>query len=112
MDARIRSVLRKAGEAVNDADPGTLHQSELDLLILLYQFPQTVKQAAREFSPSVMANYLFEVAREFNQFYHELSILKEEDAGKRNFRLSLSALTSVVIKNGMDLLGIEVPEKM
>lgn len=110
--ARIRSVLRKAGEAVNDADPGTLHQSELDLLILLYQFPQTVKQAAREFSPSVMANYLFEVAREFNQFYHELSILKEEDAGIRNFRLSLSALTSVVIKNGMDLLGIEVPEKM
>lgn len=110
--ARIRSVLRKAGEAVNDADPGTLHQSELDLLILLYQFPQTVKQAAREFSPSVMANYLFEVAREFNQFYHELSILKEEDAGKRNFRLLLSALTSVVIKNGMDLLGIEVPEKM
>ncbi len=110
--ARIRSVLRKAGDAVNDADPGTLQQSELDLLILLYQFPQTVKQAAREFSPSVMANYLFEVAREFNQFYHELSILKEEDAGKRNFRLLLSALTSQVIKNGMDLLGIEVPEKM
>ena len=110
--ARIRSVLRKAGEAVNDADPGALHQSELDLLILLYQFPQTVNQAAREFSPSVMANYLFEVAREFNQFYHELSILKEEDAAKRNFRLTLSSLTSVVIKNGMDLLGIEVPEKM
>ncbi|MBL7906651.1 MAG: arginine--tRNA ligase [Bacteroidales bacterium] len=110
--ARIRSVLRKAGDAVNDADPGALHQNELDLLILLYQFPQTVKQAAREFSPSVMANYLFEVAREFNQFYHELSILKEEDAGKRNFRLLLSALTSQVIKNGMDLLGIEVPEKM
>jgi arginyl-tRNA synthetase len=110
--ARIRSVLRKAGDAVNDADPGTLQQSELDLLILLYQFPQTVKQAAREFSPSVMANYLFEVAREFNQFYHELSILKEEDAGKRNFRLLLSSLTSQVIKNGMDLLGIVVPEKM
>lgn len=110
--ARIRSVLRKAGDAVNDADPGTMQQSELDLLILLYQFPQTVKQAAREFSPSVMANFLFEVAREFNQFYHELSILKEEDAGKRNFRLLLSSLTSQVIKNGMDLLGIEVPEKM
>ncbi len=110
--ARIRSVLRKAGEAVNDADAGPLQQSDLDLLILLYQFPQTVKQAAREFSPSVMANYLFEVAREFNQFYHELSILKEEDAGKRNFRLLLSSLTSQVIKNGMDLLGIVVPEKM
>ncbi|MHC1774515.1 MAG: arginine--tRNA ligase [Lentimicrobium sp.] len=110
--ARIRSILRKAGEKINFSGTDNLHSSESDLLILLYQFPQMVELAAKELSPSVIANYLFEVAREYNQFYHELTILKEENPGSRSLRLAISQMTSIVIKNGMELLGIEVPEKM
>ncbi|MCB9015531.1 MAG: arginine--tRNA ligase [Lentimicrobiaceae bacterium] len=113
--ARIKSVLRKAAiaEAANEPFTGvTLQSKEAALLILLYQFPQTVIQAAEEYSPSVIANYLFELAREYNQFYHELTILKEPDAASRALRLSLSKLTAQVIQTGLDLLGIEVPEKM
>ncbi|NTW25999.1 MAG: arginine--tRNA ligase [Lentimicrobium sp.] len=110
--ARIKSVLRKAGNEISFNGSASLLAKETDLLILLYQFPQAVEQAAAELSPSVVANYLFEVAREFNQFYHELSILKEENPDSRSLRLALSMLTSSVLKNGMQLLGIEVPEKM
>ena len=110
--ARIRSILRKAGEEVQFAGPVSLHPKEAGLLILLYQFPQVVAQAAGELSPSVVANYLFEVAREYNQFYHELTILKEEDLNTRTLRLALSQLSATVIRNGMSLLGIDVPEKM
>jgi arginyl-tRNA synthetase len=110
--ARIRSIMRKAGEEARFAHAGSLHPQEADLLIMLYQFPQMVGQAAAELSPSFIANYLFDVARQYNQFYHELTILKEENPEIRSLRLALSQLTSIVIKNGMDLLGIEVPEKM
>jgi len=110
--ARIRSILRKAGEEVQFTGPVSLHPKEADLLILLYQFPQVVSQAAGELSPSVVANYLFEVAREYNQFYHELNILKEENPVIRTLRLALSQLSATVIRNGMSLLGIDVPEKM
>jgi arginyl-tRNA synthetase len=110
--ARIKSVLRKAGNELTFSGSANLLSKETDLLILLYQFPQAVEQAALELSPSVVANYLFEVAREYNQFYHELSILKEENPDSRSLRLALSLLTSSVLNNGMQLLGIEVPEKM
>ena len=110
--ARIKSVLRKAGEDVAFQNVAELHSKETDLLILLYQFPQVLQQAASDLSPSTLANYLFDVAREYNQFYHELTILKEENPAKRALRLALSQLTSSVIKNGMKLLGIDVPEKM
>jgi arginyl-tRNA synthetase len=110
--ARIRSIMRKAGEEARFAHAGSLHPQEADLLIMLHQFPQMVGQAAAELSPSFIANYLFDVARQYNQFYHELTILKEENPEIRSLRLALSQLTSIVIKNGMDLLGIEVPEKM
>lgn len=113
--ARIRSIMRKAGdeELVNRLNTSVALQSkELGLLIQLYQFPQIVEQAANEFSPSVVANYLFELAREYNQFYHELTILKEPDTASRSLRLVLSDITSNVIKNGMQMLGIDVPEKM
>lgn len=110
--ARIRSILRKAGEEIQFKGPVSLHPKEAGLLILLYQFPQVVSQAAGELSPSVVANYLFEVAREYNQFYHELTILKEEDLNTRTLRLALSQLSATVIRNGMSLLGIDVPEKM
>jgi arginyl-tRNA synthetase len=111
--ARIKSVMRKAAEASETLDSKIeLHQKEIGLSILNYSFPQVIKQAAQEYAPSVIANYLFELAKEYNQFYHELTILKEEDNMKRNFRLALSEMTACNLKNGMDLLGIEVPERM
>ena len=110
--ARIKSVLRKAGEEILFTGGVDHHPKETDLLIMLYQFPHTVGQASDELNPSVVANYLYEVAREYNQFYHELPILKETDLNVRNFRLMLSELTATVIRNGMSLLGIDVPEKM
>lgn len=113
--ARIKSVLRKAALDLNDSKVqlvSDIHPKESDLILSLYEFPATVKQAAADYSPSIMANYLFELAREYNTFYHELSILKEEDPAKRSLRLNISRLTSSVIKNGMALLGIEVPERM
>ncbi|MDY0103609.1 MAG: arginine--tRNA ligase [Lentimicrobium sp.] len=113
--ARIKSVLRKAVLDLNDSKVqlvSDIHPKESDLILSLYEFPATVKQAAADYSPSIMANYLFELAREYNTFYHELSILKEEDPAKRSLRLNISRLTSSVIKNGMALLGIEVPERM
>ncbi|MGE5382666.1 MAG: arginine--tRNA ligase [Omnitrophica WOR_2 bacterium] len=111
--ARIKSVLRKAeGINISISDNFEIHQKEIGLTVLNYTFPEIIKQAASELSPSVIANYLFELAKEYNQFYHELSILKEDDENKRNFRLALSIMTSNNIKNGMELLGIEVPERM
>lgn len=111
--ARIKSVLRKAADISKTFDRNTeLHQKEISLSILNYSFPQVIKQAAEEYAPSVIANYLFELAKEYNQFYHELTILKEENSNKKSFRLALSELTACNLKNGMDLLGIEVPERM
>lgn len=113
--ARIKSVLRKAEKETNDlntANISELHPKESDLIISLYEFPATVQQAANDYSPAIMANYLYELARGFNTFYHELSILKEEDPAKKALRLNIARLTAVVIKNGMSLLGIEVPERM
>ncbi len=113
--ARIKSVLRKAETEKNILGASViseLHPKESDLIISLYEFPATVQQAARDYSPAIMANYLYELARGFNTFYHELSILKEEDAVKRTLRLNIARLTASVLKNGMSLLGIEVPERM
>ena len=113
--ARIQSVLRKAEnemKVTNTSAISELHPKESDLIISLYEFPATVQQAAKDYSPAIMANYLYELARGFNTFYHELSILKEEDPAKQTLRLSIARLTAGVIKNGMSLLGIEVPERM
>ena len=113
--ARIKSVLRKAEKEANKVGSpviSELHPKESDLIISLYEFPETVQQAANDYSPAIMANYLYELARGFNTFYHELSILKEEDPAKRILRLKLARITAGVLKNGMSLLGIEVPERM
>lgn len=111
--ARIKSVLRKASGIIIEFDSNVeLHQKEISLSVLNYSFPQVIQQAAEEYAPSVIANYLFELAKEYNQFYHELTILKEEDNFKKSFRLALSELTASNLRNGMDLLGIEVPERM
>ncbi len=115
--ARIRSVLRKAESSdiiIPAAAPlvNDLSDKELYLIRLLTAFPDTVSEAAQAYSPAVVANYLFDLAKEYNQFYHDFSILKEGNADKRTVRLLLSELTGRVLKNGMGLLGIDVPERM
>jgi arginyl-tRNA synthetase len=115
--ARIKSVLRKADEAGYEVsladDPSiVLHPEEKELLRKLHDFPALVLQAADMHSPAVIANYAFELASEFNRFYHELTILKEENLESRGLRLSLSQFTAKVIANALWMLGIEVPERM
>ena len=115
--ARIKSVLRKAADQGIDfsqpLNPKTvISEKEKYLIQLLTEFPATVKQAGDEFSPALIANYIYELVKEFNQFYHDYTILKEENADLRNFRLALSETIGKVIKTGMGLLGIEVPERM
>ena len=115
--ARIKSVLRKAAEQeINfDAELNTslvISEKESYLIQLLSAFPAVVKEAGTEFSPALIANYEYELVKEFNQFYHDFSILKEENEALKQFRLVLSASVAKVIKTGMQLLGIEVPERM
>lgn len=114
--ARICSVLRKAAEqgialtALNkDIE---LKEKEVSLIQALDAFPAVVAQAGKEYSPSLIANYTYDLVKEYNQFYHDFSILKEENADLKNMRLILSAQVAKVIKAAMSLLGINVPEKM
>ena len=79
---------------------------------LLAAYPTIVKQAGDEFSPAVVANYAYDLVKEYNQFYHDFSILKETDDAVRNMRLLLSANVAKVVKNAMNLLGIDVPDRM
>ena len=79
---------------------------------MLYDFPSIVEEAGNNFSPALIANYIYDLVKEYNQFYHDFSILKETDTEIRDFRLVLSEMTGIVIKNGMGLLGIEVPDRM
>ena len=113
--ARIKSVLRKAGDDAVTAeglDGVEISEKEQTIVQKLLDFEQVVKRAGTDYSPSLIANYTYDLAKEYNQFYHDTSILKEEDAGKRRFRLVLSTCVARVIKTAMDLLGIEVPERM
>jgi len=115
--ARIKSVLRKAEEQGLKAEATmdvakNLSDKELYLIQLIDSFPQTVKEAAEGFSPAIIANYMYELAKEFNQFYHDFSILKETDEALRGFRLLLASTTGIVIRTGMDLLGVRVPDRM
>lgn len=115
--ARIKSVLRKAAEqGINfgtEIDKSlAISEKESYLIQLLSEFPAVIKQAGEEFSPALIANYEYELVKEFNQFYHDFSILKEENEALKQFRLVLSESVANVIKTGMSLLGIEVPERM
>ncbi len=115
--ARIKSVLRKAAEAgygvsFSETDSVELLSQEKELLRKIHDFPGIVSQAAELHSPAVIANYAFDLASEYNRFYHELTILKEENMASRTLRLSLSQFTAKVIANALWLLGIEVPERM
>ena len=112
--ARIRSIMRKAAELnVEGGDVSAeLSQKEIDLIQKMSDYAGAVEQAGKDYSPSGIANYCYELTKEFNQFYHDYSILKEEDAQKRAVRLRIAANVAKIISNGMALLGIEVPERM
>ena len=115
--ARIKSVFRKAEqmgilpepEKLSHAKAGT---KEIELIKLLRKFPETVSTAATGYSPALIANYCYDLSREYNQFYHDYSILGEDDPDIRNLRLVLSKVTSEILFRGMWLLGIEMPERM
>jgi len=115
--ARIRSVLRKADDQnINYKSskqvPENLEGKEKNLLKILYDFPQVIRQAAENLSPALVANYVFDLAKEYNQFYHEHQILKEPEISTRNFRIGLSEFIGNTIQSAMELLGIDVPERM
>jgi len=115
--ARIKSVFRKAGEMGIKYVPefsklSKIGEKELALIKILRNFTSTVSEAAIENNPAVIANYCYELAKEYNQFYHDFTILGEEDQSIRNLRLSISGVTSEVLSSGMWLLGIDMPERM
>ena len=114
--ARIRSILRKAGDgyAVPDKDllSLSLHEKEKQLLKDLLEFPEVVLQAAEQYSPALVANYTYDLVKNFNSLYQQVSILGEEDAVHRNFRVQLTGEVGRVVARGCKLLGIEVPERM
>ena len=112
--ARIKSVLRKSGEDYNAVDISAVapNEKETSLIQKLADFTVAVNDAGRNYSPALIANYVYDLAKEYNQFYHDYSILKEQDEKVRAFRLLLSATVADVICRGMSLLGIEVPERM
>lgn len=113
--ARIRSVLRKAAEqgiTAFDYTGVTPNEKEVALIQTLADFPATVADAGKKFAPSVIANYVYELVKQYNQFYHDCPIMREENAGVRALRLALSETTARVIAQGMALLGIKVPERM
>ena len=114
--ARIRSILRKAQDAQNTQNTLntliTLSDKEIELIQKMNEFGAAVEQAGKDYSPSGIANYCYELTKVFNQFYHDYSILNEPDADKRAVRLVLAKNVAKIIKSGMSLLGIEVPERM
>jgi arginyl-tRNA synthetase len=110
--ARIKSVLNRATITGIATEPTEIAPEERDLIVTLTQFPDTIKQAAAAHNPGAIANYVYEVAKAYNKFYHEHSILQAEDELVQQFRLQLSSAAAKVIGKGMNLLGIEVPERM
>ena len=113
---RIRSVLRKAEEAGIQIVLGDIHtgltEKEQNLIRFIAKLPAVVKEAGDNYSPALLGNYAYDLAKEFNQFYHDYSILKEENEQVRNLRLLLAQQCSVAIRSAMGMLGIEMPERM
>ncbi len=114
--ARIQSIFRKAKEnnihLVEFPNDTAINDKEKEILLLLYEYPKIIKEAGETYSPALIANYVYELAKEYNQFYHDHPIIKEEFGNVRSLRLVLSEKTGKVIKSAMHLLGIEVPEQM
>jgi len=114
--ARIQSLLKKAqSKGLNPSGEvykGEIFPKEKEIIKILYTYPVVIAEAARDHSPAAVAAFAYELAKEYNQFYQEISILKESDMAKVSFRLALSFFTASVIRSAMGLLGINVPEKM
>lgn len=111
--ARIKSILRKAGDINNLSSwPTTLEEKEKNVLKHLHNYPAIIKQAGDQYSPAQISNYIFDLVKTYNKFYQEINILKEEDKVKKRFRILLSAFVAENIKKAMLLLGIDVPERM
>ena len=113
--ARTRSIVRKATEAgidTSNATPASISEKECAIIRMLGDFPAVVRQAGTDYSPSGIANYAYELAKEYNQFYHDFSILREENEATKAFRVKLTDNVGKVIKTAMNLLGSEGPERM
>ncbi|MBC7566914.1 MAG: arginine--tRNA ligase, partial [Pedobacter sp.] len=112
--ARIKSLLAKASYVTaKTSNDMALSETESDMIILLSKYPIEIEGAAKAYSPATLSNYLYEIAKLFNKFYHEAPpIFKEEDAELKQFRLNISAVTADLLKRGMHILGITVPERM
>jgi arginyl-tRNA synthetase len=120
--ARIQSVLRRSechpaldagSPCINRISINTpINEKEEELIQRLSEFPEIIEEAADSFSPAIVANYLYDLVKEYNQFYHDYSILREENPDLRRFRLSLSCVIGKVVETGLKLLGIEAPERM
>jgi arginyl-tRNA synthetase len=114
---RIQSILRNAKEKniiINENFQKTfsINNKEIDLIRIINEFPALVKEAGKKYSPAFIANYVYELAKEFNQYYHDFSILNELNENYRSFRIILSEIIGRIIKNSLHLLGIEVPDRM
>ena len=111
--ARIQSILRKATfDYSNEATVAELHEKEKELIKQVQLFPEIIQNAAENHSPALIANYTYDLVKEFNSFYQNVSILGEDNLDKKVFRVQLSNSVSNVIKNAFGLLGINVPERM
>lgn len=112
--ARIQSILRKYGssELIIKSKPSAVHQKEKEVIKVLLQFPDVVELAAGQYSPALIANYVYELVKEFNSYYQQVSILGEENADIKHYRVVLSAQVAKVVAKGFRLLGIDVPERM
>jgi len=114
--ARIQSILRKAEELEQNLNGSQkladLHEKEKELLKQLQLFPETIQLAAENYSPALIANYTYDLVKEFNSFYQNVSILGEQDEHKKIFRVQLAEKVSEVIKSAFGLLGIQVPDRM
>ena len=116
--ARIKAILRKAesmGISVKKDDLkniSTLEPAEREALFLINSYANKLQEAAKEYSPAVIANYAYDLAKEYNQFYQSIPIFNESDATKLKFRIAFSTIVAEAIKKSMNLLGIQVPERM
>lgn len=113
--ARIKSILRKYEKdlkSISIKESILLHPKERELIRTIYEFPAILSEAANNYNPGLSANYVYELTKLFNQFYHDCPVLKEENEDIKQFRVKLSYITANVIKTGMEVLGIQVPERM
>ena len=110
--ARIQSILRKAGESATLAQPASMEAREKEIIKHLLEYPGVVQQAAKQYSPALIANYSYDLVKLFNSFYQNISILGEEDQTKVAFRIQLAGEVAKVLQRSMGLLGIQLPDRM